>query len=136
MAVAAATAAAGATTDPVAARSPRVNTKAPGVASRPGPFAAPVLWRNPDVIPTDAPGADRDAILQKVEAALDEDVRPGLRADGSEVEVVGIDDDRIVQVRLTGACEGCGNTVVTLTFGIEAAVKERVPEVRFLEAVP
>ena len=79
---------------------------------------------------------DRDALLSRIEAALDEHVRPGLRADGGDVEVVGIDDDRIVQVRMTGACQGCASSVMTQTFGVEAVLKARVPEVRFLEAVP
>ncbi len=72
----------------------------------------------------------------RIEAVLDELVRPGLQADGGDVEVVGIDADRIVQVRMRGACVGCPSSTITMTMGIEAAVKARVPEVRFLEAVP
>lgn len=78
----------------------------------------------------------REHLLARVEAVLDEAVRPGLRADGGDVEVVGIDDDRVVQVRLKGACQGCPSATMTLTFGIEAALKKHVPEIRFLEAVP
>ena len=80
--------------------------------------------------------ADRLELLSRIEAVLDEQIRPGLRADGGDVEVVGIDDDRIVQIRMQGACQGCPSSTMTLTFGIEAALKARVPEVRFLEAVP
>lgn len=72
----------------------------------------------------------------KIEAVLDEFVRPGLRADGGDVELVGVDDDRIAQVRMVGACAGCPSSTITMTMGIEAAIKARVPEVRFLEAVP
>jgi Fe-S cluster biogenesis protein NfuA len=72
----------------------------------------------------------------RIEAVLDEHVRPGLRADGGDVEVVGIDADRIVQVRMQGACQGCPSSTITLTMGIESALKAHVPEVRFLEAVP
>ena len=87
--------------------------------------------------PTDQHGrADHGDLLARIEAVLDEQIRPGLRADGGDVEVVGIDDDRIVQVRMRGACQGCPSSTMTLTFGIEAALKSRVPEVRFLEAVP
>lgn len=80
--------------------------------------------------------ADRAALLDRIEAVLESEVRPGLRADGGGVELVGIDDDRIAQVRLLGACVGCSSSVYTLTMGIEAVVKARVPEVRFIEAVP
>ncbi len=78
---------------------------------------------------------DRQALLDRIEAVLDRDVRSGLAADGGGIEVVGVDDDNIVQVRLTGACQGCPSSVVTLAFGIEAALKAAIPEIRFLEPV-
>ena len=78
----------------------------------------------------------RRELLGRIEATLDEEVRPGLRADGGEVELVGIDDDNIVQVRMKGACQGCPSSTITLTMAIEATLKTRIPEIRFLEAVP
>lgn len=75
-------------------------------------------------------------LRHRIEAVLDAEIRPGLRADGGDIEVVGIDEDRIVQVRLTGACQGCPSSTMTMTFGIEAALEARIPEIRFLEAVP
>jgi Fe-S cluster biogenesis protein NfuA len=86
--------------------------------------------------PEPLPERNRADLLARIEAVLDEQVRPGLRADGGDVEVVGVDDDRIVQVRMQGACQGCPSSMMTTIFGIEAALKARVPEVRFLEAVP
>ena len=74
-------------------------------------------------------------LLARIEAVLDQHIRPGLRADGGDVEVVGIDPDRIVQVRLKGACQGCPSSSMTLTMGIDATLKAHVPEIRFLEAV-
>jgi Fe-S cluster biogenesis protein NfuA len=87
-------------------------------------------------IPTTTEPPDLAALRGRIEAALDEHVRPVLRADGGDVEVVGVDADRIVQVRMVGSCQGCPSTIMTQVFGIEAALKARVPEVRFLEAVP
>ena len=78
----------------------------------------------------------RVALLTRIEKVLDDQVRPGLRKDGGDVEVVGVDEDAIVQVRMKGACEGCLSSTMTLTFGIEAALKAQIPEIRFLEAVP
>jgi Fe-S cluster biogenesis protein NfuA len=77
----------------------------------------------------------RRELLGRIEAILEEHVRPGLRADGGDVELVGIDEDRIVQVRLAGACQGCSASSYTLTMGIESILKARIPEIRFIEAV-
>lgn len=71
---------------------------------------------------------------EKVEAALNE-IRPGLQADGGDVELVDIEDG-VVKVRLKGACAGCPMSQMTLAFGIERVLKERVPEVKKVEAVP
>lgn len=76
-----------------------------------------------------------DGLKHRIEAVLDRTVRPGLQADGGDVEVVGVDADRIVQIRLLGSCSGCSSAVYTMTMGIEAAVRAEVPEIRFLEAV-
>lgn len=79
---------------------------------------------------------ERSALLTKIEEVLDAEVRAGLEADGGGVEVVGIDADNIVQVRMLGACQGCSSSIYTMTMGIERALKARIPEVRFVEAVP
>jgi Fe-S cluster biogenesis protein NfuA len=78
----------------------------------------------------------RDELLARIERVLDERVRPDLRSDGGDIEVVDLDSDRVLQVRLTGACQGCSSAIITMTMRVEAAVKAAVPEVRFLEAIP
>ena len=82
------------------------------------------------------PSSRRQELLERIERVLDERVRPALRADGGDIEVVGIDDDHIVQVRLTGACQGCTSSIVTLSMRVESTLKAEVPEIRFIEAVP
>ena len=70
---------------------------------------------------------------EKVEAALDK-IRPALRADGGDIELVDVKDG-VVTVRLTGACGGCPMSTMTLKMGLERVVKEEVPEVKELVAV-
>lgn len=65
----------------------------------------------------------------EVEKVL-EMVRPGLQADGGDVELVEVTDDGIVKVRLKGACGSCPMSTMTLKMGIERAVKEKVPGVK------
>jgi Fe-S cluster biogenesis protein NfuA len=69
-----------------------------------------------------------------VEQAL-ESVRPILKADGGDVELAAILPSGIVQVRLTGACQGCPMSQMTLRNSIERAVKKKVPGVKAVEAV-
>lgn len=71
---------------------------------------------------------------EKVEEALNE-IRPGLQADGGDVELVDVVDG-VVKVRLKGACAGCPMSQMTLAFGIERVLKERIPEVKKVESVP
>jgi Fe-S cluster biogenesis protein NfuA len=70
----------------------------------------------------------------KVESVLDE-IRPGLRQDGGDCELVDVTDEGIVKLRLTGACAGCPMSQMTLKMGIEATLKERIPEVHSVEQV-
>jgi Fe-S cluster biogenesis protein NfuA len=73
-------------------------------------------------------------VKQQVEEALN-DIRPHLQADGGDIELVEVTEDGIVKVRLVGACSGCPGAQMTLQLGVERAVKERVPEVKAVEAV-
>jgi Fe-S cluster biogenesis protein NfuA len=65
---------------------------------------------------------------EQVKTAL-ENVRPSLQADGGDVEFVSVSDDGTVSVKLTGACGGCPMAQMTLKQGIEAYLKQEVPEV-------
>lgn len=71
---------------------------------------------------------------EKIEAALNK-IRPMLMADGGNVELVGVTDDGVVQVRLQGACSGCPMSQMTLKNGVERVIKQEVPEVKAVEAV-
>jgi Fe-S cluster biogenesis protein NfuA len=85
----------------------------------------------------DKPDANAASDLrERVERVLDEHVRPDLASDGGGIELVDIDPDKIVQVRLTGVCQGCSSALITLTMRVEATLKAAVPEIRFVEAVP
>ena len=71
---------------------------------------------------------------ERVQAAIDK-IRPMLKADGGDVELVGVSDDGIVQVRLQGACAGCPMSQMTLKMGIEKVLKQELPEVDRVESV-
>jgi len=75
-------------------------------------------------------------VKDKVEKAL-ESVRGYLQADGGDVELVDVDENEgVVKVRLTGACGSCPMSQMTLQMGVERVIKQQVPEVKRIVAVP
>lgn len=71
---------------------------------------------------------------EKIEAALNK-IRPQLRMDGGDVELVEAGADGVVKVRLKGACGGCPMSQMTLKMGIERILKKEVPEVKEVVSV-
>ena len=78
--------------------------------------------------------ANTDQTLEEKVKDTIENLRSALQSHGGDVELVGIDDDNTVKVRLQGACQGCPGAAMTMKSGIERILKERVPEVK--EVVP
>jgi Fe-S cluster biogenesis protein NfuA len=76
-----------------------------------------------------------DDLKERVRRILVDEVAPALQLDGSEIEVLAVSDG-VVQVRLGGACAGCPASLMTLINGIEQELRQQVPEVEYLEAVP
>ena len=73
-------------------------------------------------------------LKDKVQEALNK-VRPSLLADGGDVELVDVDENGLVKVKLTGACGGCPMSQMTLKMGIEKVLKQNVPEVTRVESI-
>ena len=84
-------------------------------ASKPAPPAPPA--------PPSAPSDE-----ERIRSMLDE-IRPYLNRDGGDVEFVSY-EDRVVKIRLHGACGTCPSSLMTLRMGIENAVREVVPDVQ------
>ena len=64
---------------------------------------------------------------EKIISIIDE-LRPFLINDGGNIEFVKYEDN-IVYIKMMGACSICEMLDLTLKDGIEAAIKEEVPEV-------
>ncbi|MEW6004756.1 MAG: NifU family protein [Stygiobacter sp.] len=71
-----------------------------------------------------------ERVLQALET-----IRPYLKADGGDVELVKVTPEGIVEVRLTGACSNCPMSQMTLRAGVERALIREVPGIRRVEAV-
>ncbi|MAB48353.1 MAG: hypothetical protein CMC76_03345 [Flavobacteriaceae bacterium] len=63
-----------------------------------------------------------------VEKALDE-IRPFLQSDGGDINLLSIDNDKLVKVQLTGACTSCSVNQMTLKSGVEMTIKKYAPQI-------
>lgn len=71
---------------------------------------------------------------EQVLKALDS-IRPFLQADSGDIELIEVTEDGIVKVKLTGACEICPMSIMTLRAGIERSLLRQVPGIRRVESV-
>lgn len=75
-----------------------------------------------------------ETLEDAVNRALDQ-LRPFLEQDGGDMELVEITEDKVVRVRLLGACRDCSMSAMTMKAGLEEAVKKAAPEILRVEAV-
>ena len=69
----------------------------------------------------------------KIENALEE-IRPFLRGDGGDIELVSVENN-IVKVKLLGNCNSCSVNQMTLKNGIEQSVKKYAPEIKIVKTL-
>ena len=75
------------------------------------------------------------SLFQRVDSAIDL-IRPAIKQDGGDVELVDVGADGLVKIRFHGACCGCPSANMTLYQGIRRVLLDKVPEVRDIVAVP
>jgi Fe/S biogenesis protein NfuA len=93
--------------------------------------------RNPNVPPappqaspamTGPPPDLSGDVAQRVIQVLERQINPSIADHGGRADLVAVKDDA-AYLRLSGGCAGCGMAAVTLSQGIEVAIKESVPEI-------
>lgn len=67
-------------------------------------------------------------VAERVVSVLDHQINPAIAAHGGHAELVAVEDDT-AYLRLSGGCQGCGMASVTLSQGIEVALRDSVPEI-------
>ncbi|MCC5616903.1 NifU family protein [Nostoc sp. CHAB 5836] len=73
-------------------------------------------------------------LAQRIQTALEE-VRPGLKSHNGDVELVAIKPPDTVEVRLIGTCSSCPASTLTLSQGVEQAIRNHCPEITKVVAV-
>jgi len=73
---------------------------------------------------------DTKELLDKIDAALNERVRPAIKTHQGNVEVVSFEPESgVLTVRFQGTCVGCPMSALTLKAGVESEILEKFPEV-------
>ena len=79
--------------------------------------------------------AKQKNIEDKIKKVLDK-IRPSLQMDGGDVHFIGFDEKSgVLKVELMGHCAHCPMSSITLKQGIEAEIKQSVPQVKEVRAV-
>lgn len=89
--------------------------------NRPALSASPAVGTRP---PADLTGD----VPQRVMQVLEQQINPSIASHGGRADLVAVEDET-AYLRLSGGCQGCGMASVTLSQGIEVAIREGVPEV-------
>ena len=78
--------------------------------------------------------SEEKTFKDKVSEIIDE-IRPALQSHGGNIELVDVEEDNTVKVRLQGACAGCPGAKMTLKNGVERRLQEVLPDVKEVVAV-
>lgn len=70
--------------------------------------------------------------IKKIEEVLEREIRPGLRKDGGDIELVDVDGDFVI-VSLRGACKSCHKSQTTIKEYVEKKLRELVLESLIVE---
>ena len=68
-------------------------------------------------------------VAQRVMQVLEQQINPSIAAHGGRADLVAVEGDAAAYLRLSGGCAGCGMATVTLSQGIEVALRESVTEI-------
>lgn len=74
------------------------------------------------------------SLLAEIDAALDE-IRPHLKVDGGNIEIVELTDGMELKVRWLGNCEFCSMSAMTMRAGVEQTIKQKLPQILKVTAV-
>ena len=98
------------------------------VINNPNRPAAPPGPASPSIEPL-SPDELTGTVEERITIVLERMINPSIAAHGGRAELVAVEEDTVAYLRLMGGCVGCGMAAVTLSQGIEVAIRESVPEI-------
>jgi len=68
-------------------------------------------------------------LARRAVAVLDEQVNPSIASHGGRADLVALDtESNVAYIKMSGGCQGCSMSRLTLTQGIETALRDAIPE--------
>ena len=75
------------------------------------------------------------SLRDRVAQVLADEIGPALAMDGTQIEIVAIEDG-VARLRVGGVCGSCPGSIMAVVSGIEAELHKHIPEIAYIEAVP
>lgn len=69
-----------------------------------------------------------EEIRARVEEILESEINPSVASHGGVVHLLDVRENNLF-IQMGGGCQGCGQAKVTLKYGVEAAIRQAIPEV-------
>lgn len=86
--------------------------------------------------PSGAPKLTNIQKIRKIEEALEKEIRPSLKHDGGDIELIDVIGNRVI-VAVRGACAACKASDITLKHFVEAKLRDLVsPDLNIEEVAP
>jgi len=95
-----------------------------------------------EIIPPSSPsaaaapgdGVPKGGLADKVQLILDEQVNPSIASHGGQINLVDVRETEVF-MEMTGGCQGCAMSRMTLRQGVEKMIRQHVPEVTVIHDV-
>lgn len=72
---------------------------------------------------------------EKIQQVIDDEIAPRLQSHGGGIDLVSVEDDGTIKVKLKGACGHCPGAMMTLKGVVEQLLREADVEFKTVEAV-
>ncbi len=74
------------------------------------------------------PAPPDDEIRRIIEEMIEQSINPAIASHGGFVQVIEV-KDTVVKMRMAGGCQGCSSSSMTLRYGIERMIRDRIPQI-------
>ena len=81
----------------------------------------------PEAVPGSSEGAPEGPVAERVREVLDSQINPAIAAHGGALTLVDVQDTEVF-VEMTGGCQGCAMSRLTLRQGVERMLRQAIPE--------